>query len=337
MTLTVKDEYLAALKEGQREYKELTAAGKSPCPAVLDELLPNLGAMTVQELPCQEIPMDRIVGTRSAGRISALSASFLPLLGEDSEFATKWMALCEAHLSDTGIRDAIACYEYLGSFYVQEGNKRVSVLKSYDSPSIPGIVTRMIPALTDDKDVRLYYEFMKFYKLSKSYVPEFTQLGSFQRLQAELGLQPDQEWTEDIRHDFDNEYRRFARIFDQLNTEKLPLKAGDCLLSFLEIYTYSDMTAMPDDKLRSALSGMWADIRNLSKGQPISVAAEPEKKEMGLLNRILGAPRVQAASSSCWGFPTTKKILSQISPVPVCTAARCTCALGARASTFRTR
>ncbi len=289
------EQYITALKMGKRYYNACMAKGVSPYPAVLEEMLEKDPAVGTEKIGLVDIPMDRIVGTWTAGRKAAFAGNFMPLLEQSTEFGGKWIALCEAHLGDEGITDPITCIEYMGLFYVQEGNKRVSVLKSYDSPSIPGIVTRMIPALTDDKDVRLYYEFMKFYKLSKSYVPEFTQLGSFQRLQAELGLQPDQEWTEDIRHDFDNEYRRFARIFDQLNTEKLPLKAGDCLLSFLEIYTYSDMTAMPDDKLRSALSGMWADIRNLSKGQPISVSAQPEKKEMGLLNRILGAPRVQAA------------------------------------------
>ena len=39
----------------------------------------------------------------------------MPLLGEETEFAQKWMALCEANLSDTGIREPILCYEYLGS------------------------------------------------------------------------------------------------------------------------------------------------------------------------------------------------------------------------------
>ena len=52
---------------------------------------------------------------------------------EDTEFAAKWAGLCAAHLSDEGIRDPIKCYEYLGNFYVQEGNKRVSVLKSYEA------------------------------------------------------------------------------------------------------------------------------------------------------------------------------------------------------------
>ena len=289
------EQYAAALKAGKRYYNACMARGVSPYPEVLEEILENNPAPGTEKIGLVDIPMDRIVGTWTAGRKAVFAGNFMPLLELNTEFGSKWIALCEAHLGDGGITHPITCIEYMGKFYVQEGNKRVSVLKSYDAPSIPGEVTRMIPALTDDKDVRLYYEFMKFYKLSKSYLPTFSQLGSYARLQAALGMQPDQEWTEEDRHDFNNEYRRFTRIFEQLNAEKLPLTPGDCLLAFLEIHTFGELSEMTDDKLRSALNGMWADFRNLSKGQPISVSAQPEKKEMGLLNRILGAPKVQAA------------------------------------------
>ena len=36
MNLTVREEYLAALKEGQKEQAQLTALGKDPEPAVLE-------------------------------------------------------------------------------------------------------------------------------------------------------------------------------------------------------------------------------------------------------------------------------------------------------------
>ncbi len=98
MNYTAREEYLAALKEGQKEYARLTGLNKDPGPAVLEELLPEVSKLTVQELKSQEIPMDRIVGTRTRGRTSALTAGFLPLLPENSEFAQKWMNLCEAHI-----------------------------------------------------------------------------------------------------------------------------------------------------------------------------------------------------------------------------------------------
>ena len=39
----------------------------------------------------------------------------------------------------------------MNKFYIQEGNKRVSVLKYYDVVSAPGEVTRIIPKRTDEK------------------------------------------------------------------------------------------------------------------------------------------------------------------------------------------
>ncbi len=85
----------------------------------------------------------------------------MPLLGLKTEFATKWINLCVSHL-DEGIRDPIICFEYLGKFYVQEGNKRVSVLKYFDASSITGNVTRVVPQYSDDPAVQMYYEFMHF-------------------------------------------------------------------------------------------------------------------------------------------------------------------------------
>ena len=44
------DEYAQALKLGQKEYKDLTSAGKPAHPAVLDELLPDAAAETVVDV-----------------------------------------------------------------------------------------------------------------------------------------------------------------------------------------------------------------------------------------------------------------------------------------------
>ena len=74
------DEYARALKLGQREVAELSARGKSTNPAVLDEILPDNSTNVVQDLGVLEIPSQQIIGTKSAGRITAFSPSFLPLL-----------------------------------------------------------------------------------------------------------------------------------------------------------------------------------------------------------------------------------------------------------------
>ena len=70
---------LRALKAGQKEYKELVSQGKNPHPYVLDDILPSESVKTVIDMGLVEIPAERIVGTKTAGRISAFTASaYLP-------------------------------------------------------------------------------------------------------------------------------------------------------------------------------------------------------------------------------------------------------------------
>ena len=121
-TQTATDEYIQAMRLGQKEYRERVMAGLSPHPTVLDELLADNATDAVVDVGLVEIPSERIIGVKSSGRITAFSASFRPLLDVKTEFATKWISLCSAHLGDTGITDPIVCFEYLGNFYVQEGN-----------------------------------------------------------------------------------------------------------------------------------------------------------------------------------------------------------------------
>ena len=107
MLQIASDEYSLALKKGQREYKELVAAGRNPHPVVLDEILPPSFTDSIQEVGLLEIPAERIIGVKSAGRITAFSASFRPLLEQKTEFAMKWMNLCKAHLGEACIHDPI--------------------------------------------------------------------------------------------------------------------------------------------------------------------------------------------------------------------------------------
>ena len=69
------DEYANAQHMGQKEKKELEALGRNPFPAALDEIFPDAASASVQVLPVSDIPADRIVGTKAAGRTNAFSAS----------------------------------------------------------------------------------------------------------------------------------------------------------------------------------------------------------------------------------------------------------------------
>ena len=109
--IEVREEYIKARRLAQKETRERRLTGKPTEPAVLDEILGEGFAGNVVDLGIVNIPVERIVGTKSAGRIMAFSAGFLPMLGSETEFAQKWIHLCKSHLSDEGIRSPIVCYE----------------------------------------------------------------------------------------------------------------------------------------------------------------------------------------------------------------------------------
>ena len=91
-----------------------------------------------------EIPLDRVVGTRTGARSNSFAGNFMPLLADDTEFAIKWKKVYESQLVE-GIREPIKVYEYLGRYYALEGNKRISILKYVGAASVYGSVTRLLP------------------------------------------------------------------------------------------------------------------------------------------------------------------------------------------------
>ena len=71
-------QYASALKQGRKSYKEALVRGRYPYPQVLDEIISDSMVAGQTELGVMEIPIDQIVGTKTAGRRSAFSADFLP-------------------------------------------------------------------------------------------------------------------------------------------------------------------------------------------------------------------------------------------------------------------
>ena len=116
MSSEAMEQYGAALKAGQRYYKNAVSHGRPPYPPVLDELTAGVPLAGQADLGLVNVPSELIVGTKTAGRVFALAGNFMPLLPQGSEFSSKWIALCRAHLSDEGIREPIKCYEYFGRF-----------------------------------------------------------------------------------------------------------------------------------------------------------------------------------------------------------------------------
>ena len=296
------EQYSYALKLGQKYYKSAVISGGYPYLQALDEVLDESMVVGRAEIGLVNIPSEQIVGVKSVGRRSALAGNFMPLLDTDSEFATKWIALCEAHLSDEGIRDPIKCCEYMGRFYVQEGNKRVSVLKSYHAPTIPGIVTRIVPEFSDDPAVQIYYEFMDFYRLAGLYQLNFSHSGSFAKLQAALGFAPKHVWTDEERRSFLSGYYYFKSAFDKLNVNKLAVTAADALLVWLQVFSFSDIKNQGPQELQKNLSTVWPDIEIMAQGQPISVSVCPKGQSRKLISKLFGVHPGRLNAAFIYGF-----------------------------------
>ena len=114
------EEYKSALKAGQKDYRAHVARGQNPYLPVLDDILVNVEVVATELMGLVNMPSESIVGTKTSGRHTAFAPNFMPLLDEDTEFATKWSVLCNAHL-DEGIRNPVTAYEFLNQFYLEEG------------------------------------------------------------------------------------------------------------------------------------------------------------------------------------------------------------------------
>lgn len=287
-----KEEYIRALRQGQKANKAALAADRDPHPEVLDTILEGTGADVIQEIGLVEIPSDRIVGVKSAGRITAFSSEFLPLLDVESEFAHKWIILCAAHLS-SGIREPVLCYEYLGKFYVQEGNKRVSVLRCMGAPRIPGIVRRVVPAYSEEPRIKAYYEFMEFYKATGLYQFQFRRPGEYGMLLAHLGKRPDEPWTEQESRILSSRFQYFVEAFEAQGGKELNILPEEALLLWLQVYSFRDLGDLSATELKKTVAALWDDIVTLAQPEPVNVCTEPvtaEGKPNVLTRIVTGVP-----------------------------------------------
>ena len=280
--------YNRAQRLGMRDYREKTAAGKYPYLPALDELLEKTDTESQIPLGTIEIPLDYVVGTKTTGRTMAFASNFMPLLPEDTEFASKWLSLCMAHMEE-GIHDAIKAYEYMGRFYVQEGNKRVSVLKYFGADSIFATVTRVVPQFNDTPEIREYYEFMDYYPLCGLYRLHFTQEGSFARLQKALGKAPDEKWTADDKAEVVSLMNWITKAYNAHGGDKMRTTPADVMLLLLRLYKLDELKTYSPAQFAAAIDAVWDNVLALERPEPVKLSTQPAApaKKNSLLDRIL--------------------------------------------------
>ena len=301
-------EYEKAQRMGVKEYKAAVQKGRHPYLPVLDEILSENDILKEVSLGVVRVPLSRVVGTSTRSRTYSFADNFMPILEPKTEFAYKWSALADAQMHE-GIRDPIKVYEYLNYYYVIEGNKRVSVMKFFDALEIPAEVIRKIPKRTDEKENRIYYEFMDFNKITGINDIWVSDEGNFQRLinnvfsakramirktAGETGKltsamlneysdNPDayvkdaaEVWTEDDTKDFMSAYYKFRECYELKGGKKLEnITTGDAFLAFLDIYDLYEAVDMSKDEMKKAIERTWEEYLTKNKNEILDINLTP--------------------------------------------------------------
>ena len=239
------EEYNKALKAGEKEYKAKLAAGEYPYLPALDDIAPDADTLTHQSLGILEIPVELVAGTKTRARQNSFAPDFMPLIEPDSEFAAKWNNLYRAQISE-GFNDPIKAYEYLHRFYVQEGNKRVSVIRFLDMPMIAADVERIVPPADVLDQHPEYKEFLKFYSVAPIYDIETTWEGAYAEIAELLGRDLEEPWPHDLVRSLRSAYWMFSMAWRELG-DRMPadLPPGDAFVVYLRIYIKDALKHQP--------------------------------------------------------------------------------------------
>ncbi len=289
----VTEEYSKALKMGQKAFRASTLRGKYPYLPVLDEILSHADVEGEIYLGACDIPLHQVIGTSTFGRTQAFASNFMPLLGENTEFASKWSHLATAQMEE-GIHDAIKVYEYMNRYYVVEGNKRVSVLKFFGATTVYANVTRKLPKRTDEPENRLYYEYVDFHELTGINYLQFTKAGSYGRLLEAVGKDSLTPWNQDDQMDLAYFHAEFSKAFYGKGGAQLRnITVGDALLFYLELYSYEEVKNSTPARIRKELDKIWTELQLLGEDDSVELQMDPTQDRStvtSVFNKII-SPR----------------------------------------------
>ncbi len=234
------DRYGKARRDGLRIYQAALQAHEDPYLPVLESRVPELASLSRLSLGVISVPLSRVLGSVSAGRSRAFTKNFLPILDGGSEFASKWDRLYES-VESQGVNQPVTALEYLGYYYIIEGNKRVSVMKAMEAREIEADVTRVYPVRTDSPEIISYYEYCDFTKETGLYSVLFSRPGSYQKLVSLPGMRAGEKWTEDEILSLRKIFHYFSESYEALTKDQDVLPTGDAFLAYLTAFGYLDV------------------------------------------------------------------------------------------------
>lgn len=242
------DHYGKARREGLRAYTAEVQAHRNPYLPVLEDREPNLEKLNRRALGIQNVPLERVIGSVSQGRSYAFACNFMPILESGSEFASKWDRLY-ASVEEEGTNQPITLLEYMGFYYVTEGNKRVSVMKSMGALDIEADVTRVVLPRSGSPELEVYAEYCDFAQETGIYTLLFTRPGSYQKLLSLPGVRAGEAWTEDEILSLRRAFNTFRTFYAGQSGDK-PMLTGDAFLSYLVTFDYREI--LTDDAKKTA-------------------------------------------------------------------------------------
>ena len=288
--MSVQD-YMSASKIGKRAYHACVNKGRYPYLPVLENIVDESDIEAEVSLGIDQIPLRLVVGTCNAGRTNAFADNFMPILDWGTEFSAKWASLSDSQKNE-GIRDPIKVYEYMNKFYVLEGNKRVSVLKYFKAVTVNAEVIRKVPKYSEDPDVKIYYEFMEFYKCTKLNDIYFSNVGSFPTLMKLVGIKKGENMDEDAKKDFVSCFLSFKNAYDARGGERFDYPAGDAFLRFIHIHGYEHVKDMLPSEMAKNVAKTWAEFELLSENNAVELRMDPTLNEpkKNILSYLLPKP-----------------------------------------------
>ena len=284
-------DYMSALKIGKREYNASVNRGSYPYLPVLENIVSDDDIDSEVSLGIDQIPLRLVVGTCNAARTNAFAGNFMPILEWGTEFSAKWASLSDSQVNE-GIRDPIKVYEYMNKFYVLEGNKRVSVLKYFKAVTVNAEVIRKVPKAANTDEVKIYYEFMDFYKCTRLNDIYFSKVGSFPSLMELVGIEKDKKMPEEELQDFVSSFLNFRNAFDQRGGEKFDYPVGDAYLRFIHIHGYDSVKKMAPSQMAKNVAKTWDEFELLSEDSAVDLRMDPSSTgpKKNILNYLLPIP-----------------------------------------------
>lgn len=290
------DHYGKARREGLRAYTAEVQAHRNPYLPVLEDREPNLEKLNRRNLGVQNVPLERVTGSVSQGRSYAFACNFMPILEGGSEFAAKWEHLY-ASVEEEGMNQPVTLLEYMGFYYVTEGNKRVSVMKSMGALDIEADVTRVVLPRSGSPELEVYADYCDFARDTGIYTLLFTRPGSYQKLLSLPGVRAGETWTEEEILSLRKAFNAFRTAYAAQNGEKKPMLTGDAFLSYLVTFDYREILEDDSRKTAERVRLMNPELTARDRVQLVMEAAPgtPQGNVGSLLATLFRPSKVRAA------------------------------------------